>query len=378
MKTKRVIFAAALATIMFAGFKITSAQEQFYKHYRGKVGDNIQVIADIIRINDKLSGYYYYFFPESENNQTWTHYGKSLAIDGKVGPGNTIEFSEFGNEKGSIFRGTLENEMITGTWEGNDDKSLPFEMKEEYPPGTMAFRVYYLKDKTRLVSNEPDAEASIELILLHPANYSIQGVADSVSRHIEEYFFNSSADESDPVKMLEKEKDIYFRNYKSTNEEIYQEGSTSFNWQKIERAAILHNENSLLSIQFYDYGYTGGAHGFGVSKFKVFDLNTGKPYTLDDIFRPDYINDLRDIINYQVRADYNLSSYENLTAAGFFYETIDPSPNFYVTKEGIGFYYNQYEVTPYAMGPIDVFVPFSKLKRIMNQNCYIYKLAELN
>ena len=44
---------------------------------------------------------------------------------------------------------------------------------------------------------------------------------------------------------------------------------------------------------------------------------------------------------------------------------IAPNQNFFVTGKGMGFAYNPYEIGPYVMGEINIYIPFSDLKKYL-------------
>ncbi len=378
MKRSVLQFALSFLAITIFITCTSLAQNSFYKHMQGKVGDNINLVSDLVCIQNNLSGYYYYFYSETVGDESWTHYGKSMPIFGDLNIDNSLEFSEFDPEvKGAEFEGSMNKGTITGLWhDGNGSKKLPFELKEDYPLGTMAFNIYHLIDQVKLLDKAGSPVAKIELSLLLPQSFPDPAVVDSVKTIIMINFFEKSDLGQDVNSLLLHEREHYFTNYKASNESIYQEGAASFNWEKVKSLKIQHNENFVLSLACYDYGFTGGAHGLSFTKFKVVDLHDGHLMILDEIFRPDYINDLRDIINTELRKKYLLAKDQSLKDAGFFEHQVEPSTNFYVNKDGIGFYYNQYEVAPFAMGPIDLFISFRYLKRIMKTDGMLYSLSE--
>jgi len=345
-------------------------QDSFYKHMSGHIGEGILMNADLIRIDNKISGYYYYYFKDTLAQVDFgMRYGKALPVDGTINPDNTLEFSEFDqNIKGAMFKGKLEGNKITGDWVSSDGKkTIPFSLEESYPEGTIAFNVYHLKDKGLLLPDKKSSPAAnIDLTLLLPKPYANAAPVDSVNATIYRNFFTGDTAFSNPSGMLEYAKDLYFSNYRKANTDIYQEGASSFEWFKNKAVRILYNENNLLSLEFFDYGSTGGAHGLSISKFAVIDLLSGEHLSLDTIFRDGYLNDLRDILTVQLRRQYDIEPGKDLREAGFFVEFLEPTDNFYLTKDGMGFYYNQYEVAPFATGPVDVFIPFRAIKRILN------------
>lgn len=357
----------------------TKSQDAFYRHYTGSVGANIQIVVDLVKSGEKLSGYYYYFFDEKSGDTSWTHYGKSMPIYGTI-TDNQFEFSEFDPDvKGAVFKGFIENDSITGTWNSADGKKkLPIGLKQNYPQGSLPFTAYFMNRTGPLFEQKLNPKASIEVSLLVPGDYSPSIVADSVRNDIYDHFFDVTIPSSDPAILLDSMKELYFRNYRKSNADIYQEGAASFDWQKIKEVRVLHNEKEILSLEFHDYGYTGGAHGLSISSFQVFDLKDGHKIGLDEIFRADFRNDLRDIINSVARKKYHLERNTPMTEAGFFVQYIDPTGNFYITKDGIGFYYNQYEIAPFALGPIEIFVNYNDLLRILNAQSPVYRIISVN
>lgn len=44
---------------------------------------------------------------------------------------------------------------------------------------------------------------------------------------------------------------------------------------------------------------------------------------------------------------------------------IAPTENFYLDKDGITFYYNVYDITPYAMGPVEIKIPYEMMEHML-------------
>lgn len=362
-------FATLLALILTLA---SGAQDSgnFYKHMEGQISSNIYLVADLIKIDDKLDGTFYYYYDLAENTESVQprYFGKTMPINGSIDKQNNLEFKEYGlNGSGSIYEGKLSDDgRIEGTWRNSDgSKRLPFELTERYHLGSLPFNVYFLKETTGLFDHLSEPNASLELMLLLPGTCSDNAIADSVKKHILSNFFKKPDDSLSPLQQLEKEKEMYFRHYKKSNEDLYENGVASF-WEKEKSVKIHFNEADILSMEFYDYGYTGGAHGLPISRFEVIDLNTGSQFTLDDLFRPEYRNDLRDIINAELRKMHQLERHTSLKEAGFFEHTVEPTGNFYINKDGIGFYYNRYEIAPFTMGSTDIFIPFSRLQFLLS------------
>jgi hypothetical protein len=110
----------------------------------------------------------------------------------------------------------------------------------------------------------------------------------------------------------------------------------------------------LISFQIHQYLYTGGAHGYENITFKNFNAETGKEIPSKDLFKnPD---DFLIFAETKFREAHNIPSNESINANGFLFE----DDRFYLS-EAIGFtadsvliYYNQFEISSYAEGPVEL------------------------
>jgi len=109
---------------------------------------------------------------------------------------------------------------------------------------------------------------------------------------------------------------------------------------------IKYNSNGILSVVFYNYQYTGGAHGTTVQSSKTFDLASGREYQLKDLFaeETDYVH----TINHEVK---KLMQERGLTESMLSpFESIRADQGFYLTNDALVIYFQQYEYFPYAVG----------------------------
>ena len=65
------------------------------------------------------------------------------------------------------------------------------------------------------------------------------------------------------------------------------------------------------------------------------------------------------------RTKFKLKPTDALTEAGLFENKIEANDNFYLTGKGLGFMYNPYEIGPFAMGEIDLFISFKDLDEFL-------------
>lgn len=129
---------------------------------------------------------------------------------------------------------------------------------------------------------------------------------------------------------------------------------------------ILFNDKNIVSYSVEHSDYTGGAHGSLHVLFYTIDLNNITTITQEDIFQPNYHNFLTSKIIEKLMEKYDVSKAEQLIDEGFFdINDIAPNDNFWLSDEGVHYVYNQYEIAPYSMGPIEVTIPFEEIKSII-------------
>ena len=139
-------------------------------------------------------------------------------------------------------------------------------------------------------------------------------------------------------------------------------------YKGIESHVQLYDKDLL--VYRIDYNeYTGGAHGIYMATYLNMDLTLMRPLRLDDIFVGDYKDALTDLIWNQLMADNKVTTHEALEDMGYASTgDIAPTENFYLSKEGITFYYNVYDITPYSMGPVKVTIPFAMMEHLLGSN----------
>ena len=141
-------------------------------------------------------------------------------------------------------------------------------------------------------------------------------------------------------------------------EDIEEEWAFMMDWSESINGSFLDPYKGMVSYLKYAYGYSGGAHGMDVLTCRTFDLKTGEQIFEEDLFKRGY----EDRLTEALRANL-LSRYED---QDMFFETdITPSDEFYLTSEGITYIYQRYEIGPYAIGIVEVLVPWKEIKDII-------------
>ena len=144
---------------------------------------------------------------------------------------------------------------------------------------------------------------------------------------------------------------------------------------EIEQMVLL-NTPVILTIEAFNYSFTGGAHGNYGTSYYNFDVITGQLLTLKDILTEGYESPLKTIAEPIFKKTYLEEDMTKYSAAGFYFENdqFTMTDNFAITKEGLKFMYNPYEIAPYAFGQQEIIIPYTTLKALIKPNSLLLKL----
>lgn len=124
---------------------------------------------------------------------------------------------------------------------------------------------------------------------------------------------------------------------------------------------ITYNQNCTLSTYRDEYYYSGGAHGNTTRKSDTYSLKNGRPMPLSSFFKGN-VNYKKIILDEILRQAEQVQT-EN---PGIFFEDYKQLivenfdiNSFYLTTEGIEFYFQQYEIAPYVTGIVTFVIPYS-------------------
>jgi hypothetical protein len=131
-------------------------------------------------------------------------------------------------------------------------------------------------------------------------------------------------------------------------------------WETRHDVSVMLNDYGVLTLEFFWQAYTGGAHPNSTTHFVNYDIAAGQQLTLQDILIDDYEVSLTDRATDIFREARGLSDDISLTEAGFWFEDglFSLTDNFAIGLEGLTFYYNPYDIAPYAMGPTEFTLPY--------------------
>jgi len=275
------------------------------------------------------------------------------------------------NELSGTFSGLLK-EDYKGTFRPNGSQMLRSFMLEEDYEASIAFEGYSILKDSALIDSAGSPHSTIDISLLLPdetESYSY------IRNAILDAFFRMDTLRSLPDDaILPLFADESFRKYIESNIDIY-DGGFSFNWELSSTSTIRVNREGLLVYRADQYGYTGGAHGMGISRFLVFDTDKMKQLKLEDIFIEGFESELSSLLENEYRAIYFIGGDEALSENGLWEDHIYPSENFFLTTDGMSFFYNPYELAPYSMGSITISLHRSKIQQLLREDAAVKRLG---
>ena len=274
-----------------------------------------------------------------------------------------IVAGEYSGVLNNLFKGTFRSAKA--------GKSGSFSFKESYSDGVIPFKGLCLNKDSVLLDTVGSPFAHLELSMLLPDD---RPELELVRKAVIKTFLGEEMEESIPDDSLLLYFGMeYFGKYVNANKDLY-DGGLSFNWEIINNSDIGMNNNGILVYRANNYGYTGGAHGMGISRFLVFDTYEMKEIELEDIMIPDYENELSKMLERKYRLRNMLGPEQSLVEAGLFDNHIPPSSNFFLTENSIGFYYNPYKIAPYSMGAQVISLTLEEIAPLLREGSLVGRL----
>ncbi len=131
------------------------------------------------------------------------------------------------------------------------------------------------------------------------------------------------------------------------------------------------NQKNIFSYLVSNFVFgCGAAHPSHDFSFFNYDLKTQKKISLDELFIPNYQNDLNKIAE-KLFLEQNKGSLE--------YLDLEPgkfnlNQNFLIQKDGLLFLFNEYEIGAYVVGAPEVFIPYKEISSVINKNGILARL----
>lgn len=312
----------------------------------------------------------------------------NCTIEGQLESGSTWSLQVMHPQDGSAIAKWLvtlgADGNLSGAEEGNPANVVM--LKPDCSLGSLQFELVTVTDSQRLKVNVAQGTE------IPRGFFSFQYYKPVKGRNYEELkwaqvelktaIFGEMADAGSPEQILASQRDTFFADYQS----IAADWDTLaepwfFTWEAEAGTRIMHNEKGILLYEIDYSSYTGGAHGGYAAYYIILDVQNQHRIEYGDIF-PD---DERTKAKLSKLLEENFLAERNEMGAGMkkveeelFEDHIDPNTNLYFTEDGIGFFYNEYEIAPYSSGPVEILISWKEAAKLMLPGCALRRIMPAN
>lgn len=244
--------------------------------------------------------------------------------------------------------------------------------------GQDAFLHIRHEETAALADNDasPYLDFSIDYTCLNEEDDSIARLINGI---IQREFLGDDYADLAPRIAVDSFKNTFIREYRNETAPLYQadlqkngEEGTMPPWYSKTYSVVTFVEEGWAGMVNATANYfddQGGAHPNQWSRWMNFSLATGKLLTLQDVFdasaRENIERILLDKLILRTRNEYpdeTLNTIEDLQRKGFLQMTSIYIPdNFLLSKRGVLFLFNRYDIAPYSEGKIVLEVPYEEI-----------------
>ena len=226
--------------------------------------------------------------------------------------------------------------------------------------GSCGLRTVTYSDEQATPLAEGQTDSLIQSVSIE---YPVKGASAEVLAKIEDGILNAAFDmeelpgsvEETALRYEDNLKDLYFNEF----EGLEGEGGVR-TWEDRVNGYFSGRYKQFLSYMVEFYGFRGGAHGSNTMTPLVFDKNTGDIVPEEAFFADGYREPVSALL--KAHLPEALDGDEEALANVFGAETLAPNGLYEVTKDGVTWYYQPYDIAPYYLGVISITVPWSELK----------------
>lgn len=136
-------------------------------------------------------------------------------------------------------------------------------------------------------------------------------------------------------------------------------------WEATIDSEVTFENSSLLSITIDAYIFTGGAHGYTSKRFLNFDKRKGQEIENWQLFKDSVA--FKNLAELKFRTKEKIPQDKSINYTGFMFE----QDSFYLpvnmgfTEKGMKLLYNQYEISSFADGTIELDLPFEEVQKFI-------------
>jgi hypothetical protein len=243
---------------------------------------------------------------------------------------------------------------------------VPSKNKDTTSNDTLSYTYKNIHERAADCGSKPDSACTVVQVK-YPVFVGQKKLNDSVTRKLTSLFATDGKPDSS-IELMSKNFLKAYADFKKTDPR------TEMFYELNSYAKVLLQDSSFAALELGGYTYQGGAHGGSATFFINWDTKANKDLVLDDIFNTGYQDKLKKIGESIFRKDEKLSDTASLANDYFFKDDkFALNDNFLITPLGLKFFYNQYEIKPYAAGTTTLVIPYSQIKSLLRPNTVVTK-----
>ncbi len=166
-------------------------------------------------------------------------------------------------------------------------------------------------------------------------------------------------------KSLEELSDTLINDYKRFKKK-FPDSPSRYELERIVN--VLLNQHGIISLEYAENYFLGGAHPNSVRTFLNINANSGGKISLSDLLISGFEKRINNIAEIEFRKVRLLKPDDDLGKAGFWFKDNKflLNENFLITKDGLTFYFNDYEIAPHSVGPTEIKLKYDEIKDLIN------------
>jgi hypothetical protein len=185
-------------------------------------------------------------------------------------------------------------------------------------------------------------------------------VKERLTSLIMDFTYGSPFDRDKPAKTF----DDFYERFLKWGDETRKAFDQPIDWEVKRTVELLYESPRVVSLEFVDSQFDGGAHSFPEVRYVNLRAQTAEPIGLKDIVKEGEEANLARAAERQLRADRKIPAGKPMEEEGFFIDHLELSESVGITRAGILFFYGE-SIANHAMSPVDVTVPYAEAGRFL-------------
>lgn len=176
-------------------------------------------------------------------------------------------------------------------------------------------------------------------------------------------------------KSLDELSDTLINDYKRFKKK-FPDSPSRYELERIVNVQL--NQLGIISLEYTENSFLGGAHPNSVRTFININAGSGGKINLRDLLTSGFEKKLNYLGEVEFRKVRLLKPDDDLEKAGFWFKAgkFILNENFLITRSGLTFYFNDYEIAPHSFGPTEIKLKYDEIKDFINPDGLLAELLK--